>query len=288
MKPDILAPGGYVVGAMASLADPRKAAGGMFDSTGDCADTANNSPPQCPDNTNHCLCYLIDDWHGVAVGTSMASPIVAGTVALRFESNPALTQDDVRHYIQAGAQQPLEILTLAQEGPGVLDVNGALQALANEPTPSGAANGIASWMTVSTGLVHPDDQWPTLGTLHLRDSQNRPVTLDPSRISINFSPGHFLTPIESEGYGYYTFSFTAGAGTGRQMMNVDVLVDKRPLLSETLYIGVDVPSARGYVVAGRGCSIASRFTNSAGGVLGLLITLAALGFNRRSRHVSRA
>ena len=70
-------------------------------------------------------------------------------------------------------------------------------------------------------------------------------------------------------------------------MNIDVLVDNQPLLSESLSIGVDIASARGYVVAGRGCGIASRSTRSPLGMLGLLFTLAALGFSRRSRPVSR-
>ena len=294
MKPDILAPGGYVVGALGSLADPRKAgqSGGMFDSTGACADTANNSPPQCADKKNNeCLCYLADNQHGVAVGTSMASPLVAGTVALLFEVNPSLTQGDVRRYLQAGAQKLVrDALTLAQEGPGMLDVNGALSALANEPVANGKADSFNSWMTVSTALVHPDDQWPTVGTLHLRDGQNLPVSIDPSRISINFSPGHLTSPIASEGYGYYTFGFTGGAGTGRQRMHVDVLVDKQLVMKDVfdppLYVGVDVASARGNVIAGRGCGIASRSNRSLGGAFGLLLALGTVAIARRKSRAN--
>lgn len=297
MKPDILAPGGYVIGAMANLADPRRQSGqnGMFDSTGACDDSTTTAA-ECPDKTNKCVCYVIDNRHGVAVGTSMASPIVAGAIALLFEGNRTLTQDDVRRYIQAGAQQRLGFLTpaarlarprtLAQEGPGVLDVDGALRAQTNDPTPSGAIAPDVSWFSVATGLVHPDDHWPTPGALHLRDAAGNAVSIDPSRIKILFSPGFLLTPIQFESYGYYTFDFTAGDGAGRQTMNVDVQVDDRSILKEQLFIGVDVPSARGDVVGGRGCSVSIAST-SGRSIVDLLGALGCVVIARRRRTRSK-
>jgi MYXO-CTERM domain-containing protein len=297
MKPDILAPGGYVVGALASSADPRRASGqnGMFDSTGACNDSS-TTIAECPDGTNECLCYVADNRHGVAVGTSMASPIVAGAVALLFEGDPKLTQEEVRRYIQAGAQQRLgnltpeerlaRRLTLAQEGPGLLDVNGALAAQANDSTKSGAIDPAGCWLSVATGLVHPDDHWAIPGALHLRDAAGGPVSIDSHRIKIVFTPGLLLSPIQFESYGYYTFSFTAGEGTGRRMMDIDVQVDGQSILKDQLYIGVDVASARGEVVAGHGCSV----SNTRAGnrfVWGWLSAVVASALLRRRRSGNR-
>ena len=288
MKPDILAPGGYVIAAMANLADPRQkyGAGGMFDSTGVCVDNTKTAA-QCPDGTNECLCYVADSRHALGVGTSMASPLVAGAIALLFEANPRLTQEQVRHYLQAGAQNlpaGAQVVTLAQEGPGILDVEGALKALASEPASTNPASGGTSWMSFSTGLVHPDDHWPTKGTLHLRDADSVPVSVEPSRIHVIFSPGFLLSPIKAEGYGYYTFDFTAGSGAGRQMMDIEVRVDNRHIVSEQLFIGVDVPSARGEVVGGRGCSVSSA-PSSLRFFWGIFGTLAAITVARRRRRL---
>jgi len=275
LKPDILAPGGYVVGAMASSADPRTVtgAGGMFDAR-----------PKYDVNY-----LLVDDWHAISTGTSMASPLVAGAVALLLEADPTLRQDDVRRYLQSGAQkiwsQPHPA---AQDGPGTLDVNGAMWAQSNQPITSGSPNAFASWLTVSTGLVHPDDNWPTYGAIHLRDTTNHPITIEPSRIKVSLSAGHLISPVTAEGYGYYTYSFTAGSGTGRQKLYLTVLLDNKPFLTEPLYIGVDVSSARGDIVAGRGCGIANAPGKPQIAVWGLYFTLAAMGLNQRRRSRNRA
>ena len=275
LKPDILAPGGFVAGAMAREVDPRKAttvAGGMFDGSGVCPHKAND-------------CFVVDDLHGVALGTSMAAPIVTGAVALLFESDPNLTQQDVRQYLQAGAQRiPGTVQTTAQEGAGLLDVDGALKAQANQTLTAGVVNRVTSWLDVSTALTHPDDRWPIRGGLHLRNGTRQAITLDASRVRVALSPGHLLSPVELQGYGYYTFDFAADSGSGRQTLDIDIFVDNQLFLHDELYIGVDVPSARGEVVAGRSCSIAKAHTHSGLDFLGWCFALGLIGVARQRRR----
>jgi subtilisin family serine protease len=275
LKPDILAPGGLVAGAMAREVDPRKnttVAGGMFDGSG-----------VCPHNANDC--FVVDDLHGVALGTSMAAPIVAGAVALLFETDPNLTQQDVRRYLQAGAQKiPGTVQTSAQEGAGLLDIDGVLKAQANQTLTSGVVNRVTSWLDVSTALTHPDDKWAIRGGLHLRNGTRQAITLDASRIRVALSPGHLLSPVELQGYGYYTFDFAADSGSGRQTLDVDIFVDNQRFFHDELYIGVDVPSARGEVVAGRSCSIAKAHTHSGLDFWGWCFALGLVGVARQRRR----
>ncbi len=281
VKPDILAPGGLVAGALSKDVDPRNGntpKGSMFDGTG-----------LCPDESPNCL--LVDDWHGVSIGTSMAAPMVAGAAALLLEGDPQLTQQDVLLYLQAGAQKiPGRVQTTAQSSVGLLDVEGALKAQANQTLTEGVVNRTTSWLTVSTALVHPDENWPTRGGIHLRDGKRQAITLDASRVRVNVSPGRLVSPVELQGYGYYTFDFVAEHGSGRQKLVLDVLVDNRQFIREELTIGVDVPSARGEVVAGRGCSVAPVRAPSHADFWGWCFTLGLIGFAtaRRRNEPGRA
>lgn len=275
LKPDILAPGGLVAAALASEVDPRNPnapKGGMFDGTG-----------LCPADAPNCL--LVDRWHGISLGTSMAAPLVTGAVALMFEADPLLTQPDVRKYLQSGAQRiPGRVLTTAQEGAGLLDVDGALKAQTNQTLTEGVVNRVTSWLTVSTALAHPDENWPTRGGLHLRDGKRQAITIDPSRIRVNVSPGRLVTPVELQGYGYYTFDFVASGSSGRERLNLDVFVDGQLFLQQDLTIGVDVPSARGQVVAGRSCSLGRTQTSPGVHFLGWCFTFGLIGFARQRRR----
>src|SRR6185436_5615165 len=113
LKPEISAPGGFVVGAMSAEADPRVSKSGLFDPSG------------CPDDNP---CYVVDEYHAVAAGTSMSAPHVTGAVALLFElelslaatyptcppvplpqppgCHAPLTQARVTEILQAGARKP--------------------------------------------------------------------------------------------------------------------------------------------------------------------------------------
>jgi hypothetical protein len=59
-------------------------------------------------------------------GTSMASPVVAGTVALMLQANPALTPAEVKAILQASAEKKSRYDATAQ-GAGFLDARAAVE-----------------------------------------------------------------------------------------------------------------------------------------------------------------
>ena len=71
-------------------------------------------------------------------GTSMASPVVAGTVALMLQANPALTPAEVKAVLQASAEKKSRFDATAQ-GAGFLDARAAVemsQRFAESPAPA--------------------------------------------------------------------------------------------------------------------------------------------------------
>jgi subtilisin family serine protease len=82
-KPDISAPGYYLYSARSTDVS------GAFGTTG----TGSNAPT---DNTHY----------AGLLGTSMATPVVTGSVALILQSNPALTSEQMKDAIKASANSP--------------------------------------------------------------------------------------------------------------------------------------------------------------------------------------
>ena len=108
MKPDVLAPG---VG-IESLADP--------------GSTLFNSHPEA---RLHGSIDTATPPYFSLTGTSMAAPVVAGTIALMLEANPSLTPNLVKAILHYTAERRARV-ELAAQGAGVLNARGAVQLAA--------------------------------------------------------------------------------------------------------------------------------------------------------------
>lgn len=274
MKPDLLAPGAFVVGAMSRSADPRTSGFSIFTS-GYCAPVVD--------------CNVVDDAHAVTLGTSMASPIVAGAVALLFEGDPELTQPEILARLQAGARRPAGGASAgAQWGAGVLDLEGVLDVERAQVTTEGRGPSPAtSWLSLGAALARPDPGWGIPAVLHLRDVDGRRAPLpDPAKLDIEVQNGRLIAGGEAKLPGFHPFTVAASPGTGGATLRVTVRHDGVPVARASLPIAVDTGVGRDGFTARGGCSVAGRRgvprEAPASGLLtaGLLLGVLALG--RRS------
>jgi len=148
-KPDVVAPG---VG-IESLSDPNSA---LYTSDSAYLLSGTVSTPSLP--------YLS------LTGTSMAAPVVAGTVALMLQANPALTPNAVKAILQYAAQ-PHAGYDALTGGAGFLDAKGAVElAQFFAAPPNTAYPSSATWSATFTwgnqqfsgGQLRPDvNAWST-------------------------------------------------------------------------------------------------------------------------------
>jgi subtilisin family serine protease len=159
-KPEIMAPGAAIIGAMSQQAIP-PATDSIF------------TDPGCPskDGTGtDPACQQIDAQHAVSSGTSFSSPVVAGAVALLLQHDPTLTEDEILAALQAGAH-PLRHPALFedQSGVGELDVAGALAAVDRLRDPTTALPVRAeSWLTLGADTALADGSTPVQAIVELR------------------------------------------------------------------------------------------------------------------------
>jgi serine protease AprX len=110
LKPDLVAPGNKLVGALST----------------DLAGSKSNDLVK----RNPGLSRSRDSWRTgndtmMLSGTSVAAPVVAGTVALMLQANPSLTPPMVKAILQYSAQ-PIASVNLLQQGAGLLNTQGAV------------------------------------------------------------------------------------------------------------------------------------------------------------------
>jgi subtilisin family serine protease len=275
MKPDLVAPGMFVAGAMSSRADPRLNGGsGLFASQGRCGE---------PDYE----CFVVDDGeHAVTSGTSMAAPLVAGAIALLLEARPELTQAELRALLQAGARRPTgPVLSEQQVGPGVLDLEGTLAALRAEDSPITRLPAAASRITLARSFIHPDPSQRLTGLLELRDADGQIADgFDERRLELSVAGGALTQLPLRLGPGLYRFELSAPEGTSGRELEISLAFDGVLLTTRRVPIGVDRWSAEGDPSPRGGCSTSRPAPTSAASLAGAsLLALALLRLRRRGR-----
>jgi subtilisin family serine protease len=270
VKPDIVAPGLYLAGAMARSADPRRTDNQLFASLG-----------RCPTESE---CFVVDETHAITGGTSMSAPIVSGAIALLFERDPTLTQDAARAILQAGARRLQGIVTDPRQiGPGALDLSGALRVASAGQSPALRTPSTRSWLTLSGSYAHPDPNWRLTGYIDLRDDADEIVDgFDPRRLTLTAQPAVIHEQLTRVAPGFHRFVLSAPAETGGRDLRIAVSFDGDVIATKELRIAVDRSVASDGVSARGGCSAASSGTFTFTGWLCVLV-LAGLCTRRHMR-----
>jgi subtilisin family serine protease len=273
-KPEIAAPGGFIAAAMSVDADPRKARGGLFDS------------PGCPDDKP---CYVVDDGHAIAAGTSMSAPHVAGAIALLLQKDPNLAQGRISEILQAGARHPSgPVQHEVQLGVGELDMIGALEAMAEEADEPLEPDVAKSWYVLSSGYVRPDPSWPVWGTIELRRADGSIASgLLGTKLALSVTGGVVVQALTKVRQGMWRFAIAGAESTGGGSVRVAVSYDGQPIgETRTLPIGVDAWAATGGVDAVGGgctCDAAGAGHGGASSVTGLGLAAIGISVSRRRR-----
>lgn len=279
LKPDLLAPGGFVVSAMPSAADPRGFASSVF--AGLCAPLG---------------CQVVTPEYAVTAGTSMAAPMASGAIALLLEQNPRLTQPELRALLQAGTR-PLDLPAdvVSREGGGVLDLEQSWRAAFGDAeggalSPSPGAEHSRLRFAAEALVADPERQ--LAARLWLRDAGGRISDHDPARLSLHVSGARVAQPLAHLAPGLFGFALSSPAPALAERAHVEVRFDERTLLTGEL--PVLGPVERRAATAGGGCGLlvegvgaASR--HSSPGVPAVLLALLVALRHRPGRgHVARS
>ena len=296
-KPEIAAPGALVISALSRTAKPGTS-GSVF---------TNPSCPTPKSGKPDARCLQIDDTHGIAVGTSMSSPVVAGVVALLLQKDPTLTQDKILALLQAGAHRfrraaPFE----DQSGPGEVDAVGALDALDQMKNPSlQLPRAEQSWITLSSDYVPADGSTPVTAIVELRtaDGKHRADFFDKGRLVpvllVDGAPFDGVPEIIRRGPGVWFFAWRPPSGLGGSRATFGASFDGASIVaSRTIPIAADSWNAEysshaggsqcGVTgrAAGRGGSSGANWGAAAASLAGALALVMAR--QRHARHARRS
>jgi subtilisin family serine protease len=280
-KPDIMAPGAAIVGALSQQAVPPAPASIFSDSE---CDTRN--------------CEVIDSLHGVSAGTSFSSPIVAGAVAVMLQHDPTLTEDTILAALQGGAH-PLRGAAPFddQAGAGEVDLLGAVAAVDRLRNPVLALpSERESWLTLGADFFLADGSTPLEAVLELRAPRTSAGALPadgfaPSRLApyvrVDGTEVAGGAELARRGPGIWLITVKLPPGLGLSNLTVGATFDGAPIVQEkTAPIATDAWASEYPVTVRGGCAVASaavgaRGARARGQTGGALALLAILAFARR-------
>lgn len=281
-KPEIAAPGAMVISSMSRDAQPGRPSS-VF--------TSSVCPPN-KDGVDDKKCLQIDELHGVAEGTSMSSPVVAGVIALLFQQDPTLTQDQIVGLLQAGAHR-YRASTQFDDlgGPGEVDVMGSLDALNQMHVPALHLPALEqSWIALSSDWVAADGSTALTAVVELRtvDGAHRGDLFDANRLQAHVQiDGQEVSPpptLVRRGPGVWSYTFTPRTGLGGSKATFGASFDGAAIVaSKTIPVGPDRWTA--YYPShsmGSGCSASSSSSSSSSWPVSLFALLGlALILRRR-------
>jgi MYXO-CTERM domain-containing protein len=258
--PDVAAPGEYVIAAMSR------------DATPDHPTSVFRADP------NDLNALVADDGvHGVLRGTSQATPMVTGAIALLLQAAPTLTSEQLREVLRVTAAAVDGTAGWSPRvGFGRIDVPAALEFLRG--VRGTIADPIVSTVGVSRDLLPPDSDETTTVTVTPRDAAGHALG-GGHAVAIELSAGAAQGGVVDRG-GRYERVFVAHAARGVRG-DVTVTVDGVALAAHpVVWFVPSRAEAGGALTPGGGCAVAP------GGplpVLGLGAALVLLALLRRRR-----
>lgn len=283
-KPEIMAPGAAIVGALSAQAVPPSGAS-IFTNELCIAESEGT-------------CQEVDSLHAVSFGTSFSAPIVAGAVAVMLQHDPTLTEDAILAALQGGAH-PLRgpIAFEDQAGVGEVDVLGAVGALDRLKNPELALpSRDESWLTLGADHYAADGSTPLQAIVELR-ARSTGVT---APVADGFGAGRlavyarvdgrvFDDAVETtrRGPGVWVANVRLPSGLGGSTLTVGATFDGAPIVQpRSIPIATDTWTAEYPAAVRGGCSLAvpSLATDQGFGDRPWTAAALCLLASRRSRH----
>jgi hypothetical protein len=222
----------------------------------------------------------------------MASPLVAGALAILLQRDPTLDQDAARALLMAGSRALPEAPEVEQQGGvGAVDLQGALRVqdwAAADVGPRGRISAERSRWLLSKSFVWPEPAFILEGYLLLRDADGEPSVVDPGALSFEADPASEVS-WQRVAPSLWRVRVRPERDTGGETLRLRALLEGRLLLTRQVPVAVDASVARGGFSAQGGCSVAGASSAAMGWLALGWLALGWLGCGgRRMRRYRRA